>query len=169
MGDVNHEPTMEEILASIKKIIAEDGDAPVDAPDVHQNRVRSEPAPEPEPEPAPEPEEPVAEAEEEDVLELTDQLSAADDEQGVPSEPEAAEAIASDETVEASKAALAALSAIAANPIPKSGDALDTHPLEGLVREMLRPMLREWLDENLPSMVEEMVAREIARIAAGGK
>lgn len=36
--------------------------------------------------------------------------------------------------------------------------------LEGLVREMLRPMLREWIDANLPDMVEDMVAREIAKI-----
>lgn len=160
MGDVNHEPTMEEILASIKKIIAEDGDAPVAAPDARQNRVR----------PAPEPEETVPESEEEDVLELTDQVSATEEAKTEEeAEPEPAEPIASQETVEASKAALAALSAIAANPATDGAGSLDTHPLEGMVREMLRPMLKEWLDANLPSMVEEMVAREIARIAAGGK
>ena len=37
--------------------------------------------------------------------------------------------------------------------------------LEGLVREMLRPMLAEWLDSNLPEMVEGLVKDEIARIA----
>ena len=36
--------------------------------------------------------------------------------------------------------------------------------LESMVREMLRPMLREWLDANLPTMVEAMVAKEIDRI-----
>ena len=36
--------------------------------------------------------------------------------------------------------------------------------LEGLVREMLRPMLRDWLDAHLPALVEEMVQREIKRI-----
>ncbi|MCW2393206.1 cell pole-organizing protein PopZ [Sphingobium sp. B1D7B] len=42
----------------------------------------------------------------------------------------------------------------------------DSQPntVEGLVREMLRPMLKEWLDENLPGMVETMVKREIDRI-----
>ena len=39
MGDVNHEPTMEEILASIKKIIAEDGEAPIAAPDARSQRT----------------------------------------------------------------------------------------------------------------------------------
>ena len=37
--------------------------------------------------------------------------------------------------------------------------------LEGLVRDMLRPMLKEWLDAHLPDMVETMVSREIARIS----
>lgn len=36
--------------------------------------------------------------------------------------------------------------------------------LEGLVRDMLRPMLAEWLEKNLPPMVEKMVGAEIARI-----
>ena len=37
--------------------------------------------------------------------------------------------------------------------------------LEGLTREMLRPMLAQWLDANLPDMVERLVKAEIARIA----
>jgi len=37
--------------------------------------------------------------------------------------------------------------------------------LEGLVREMLRPMLREWLDANLPAIVEAQVEAELNRIA----
>ena len=161
MGDVNHEPTMEEILASIKKIIAEDGEAPVAAPDARSQRKRpvietSEP--------------PVAD----DVLELTDAVQAETPAEPVAEEPapthvdteKAKEAIASDETVRASQAALAALAAIA-KPTETTAAEDDGHPLEGLVREMLRPMLKEWIDENLPGLVEELVAREIARIAAG--
>jgi len=77
------EPTMEEILASIRRIISED-DAPAEtAP------VAAAPAPEPEPEPAPEPEPVVSSAlmdetpsmeephaSEEDVLELTEAYEA---------------------------------------------------------------------------------------------
>ena len=37
--------------------------------------------------------------------------------------------------------------------------------LEGLTREMLRPMLAEWLDANLPGIVEKLVRAEIAKIA----
>ncbi len=40
--------------------------------------------------------------------------------------------------------------------------------LEGLVREMLKPMLKDWLDDNLPNLVESMVEREIARITKKG-
>jgi len=36
--------------------------------------------------------------------------------------------------------------------------------LEDIVKEMLRPMLKEWLDRNLPSMVERYVEREIVRL-----
>lgn len=37
--------------------------------------------------------------------------------------------------------------------------------LEGMVREMLRPMMAQWLDAHLPEIVERMVKAEIARIA----
>ncbi len=37
--------------------------------------------------------------------------------------------------------------------------------LEALVRELLRPALTEWLDRNLPAIVERLVAAEVARIA----
>ncbi|WP_322098862.1 PopZ family protein [Microvirga roseola] len=39
--------------------------------------------------------------------------------------------------------------------------------LEDLMRDMLRPMLKEWLDENLPSIVERLVRAEIERAARG--
>lgn len=59
-------------------------------------------------------------------------------------------------------AALAMMSEPSAPPqIVRSGET----SLEGMVREMLRPMLAEWLDTNLPEMVETMVRDEISRIA----
>lgn len=59
-------------------------------------------------------------------------------------------------------AALAMLAQPGAKPqIVRSGET----SLEGLTRELMRPMLAEWLDKNLPSMVETMVQAEIARIA----
>ena len=37
-----------------------------------------------------------------------------------------------------------------------------------IAEEMIRPMLQEWLDNNLPTLVEKLVREEIERIARGG-
>ena len=39
--------------------------------------------------------------------------------------------------------------------------------VEDLMKEMLRPMLKAWLDDNLPAMVERLVQAEIARVTRG--
>lgn len=39
--------------------------------------------------------------------------------------------------------------------------------LEDLVKEMLRPMLKSWLDDNLPAVVERLVRAEIERVSRG--
>jgi cell pole-organizing protein PopZ len=36
--------------------------------------------------------------------------------------------------------------------------------LEDIVRDMLRPLLQTWLDENLPGIVERLVREEITRV-----
>jgi cell pole-organizing protein PopZ len=41
--------------------------------------------------------------------------------------------------------------------------------LEDVVTEMLRPALKAWLDENLPPLVERLVQAEIERVARGGR
>lgn len=46
------------------------------------------------------------------------------------------------------------------NPGPSVGG----QTIEDLVKEMLRPMLKDWLDTNLPPMVERYVEREISRL-----
>lgn len=43
----------------------------------------------------------------------------------------------------------------------------NTRTLEDLVREMLRPLLKNWLDDNLPTIVERLVRAEIERVARG--
>jgi len=45
--------------------------------------------------------------------------------------------------------------------------AQNARTLEDLVSEMLRPMLREWLDDNLPTLVERIVQDEIQRVSRG--
>lgn len=42
----------------------------------------------------------------------------------------------------------------------------ETKTLEGLVADLLRPMLKEWLDANLPAIAERLVKQEIERISA---
>lgn len=41
--------------------------------------------------------------------------------------------------------------------------------MEDVVAEMLRPMLKEWLDDNLPPLVERLVQAEIERISRRGR
>jgi cell pole-organizing protein PopZ len=50
----------------------------------------------------------------------------------------------------------------AAEPGPALGTAGKT--IEEMVKDMLRPMLKEWLDRNLPPIVERYVEREIVRL-----
>lgn len=140
---------MEDILSSIKRIIAEEGEAAASRP----RRASRAPAPL---------------ADEDEILELSEPVPAEPEAPVAAESPQpasvvapAAEPILSATAAEATRGPLEQLSRLIVKPdIPGS----DT--LEGVVREMLRPMLREWLDANLPRMVEEMVQREIARITA---
>ncbi len=156
MGDVSNEPSMEEILSSIKRIIAEDSEASLSPP-----RNRRAAMVQPVADPLPEADEP---ADEEEVLELTETIApeVAVEEAPMPV-TQAKPALVSDKTAEASRSSLAALSALIVKPEVTGGDTL-----EGLVREMLKPMLAEWLESRLPDIVERMVAQEIRRITDRG-
>lgn len=153
MGDVSAEPSMEDILSSIKRIIAEDGEggqparprrAPRAATTMSVPRDESEAEPE--------------------VLELSDLAPVAEAEAELaplpPNEP-----IVSRDVLASSRGSLDALTRMIAKPeseeAPPAGDGKS---MEAFVADLLRPMLREWLDANLPEMVEAMVAKEISRI-----
>jgi uncharacterized protein len=43
----------------------------------------------------------------------------------------------------------------------------NSRTLDDLVREMLKPMLKAWLDDNLPNLVERLVRAEIERVSRG--
>lgn len=178
----SHEPSMEEILASIRRIIAEDGDgaaapaaADKAAPQSRQEDIleltdvvdesgsvvslsAQKAAPEPSP---PRPEPPVDLAPPRPLPPVA------------PSEPETApspdgaeDRLVSGTTAAASVAALSQLASAGQRPpiddLPL-GDIGQT--LEGLVRSMLKPMLKDWLDTNLPQLVERLVHEEIQRMA----
>jgi hypothetical protein len=130
------EPSMEDILASIKKVIAEEKELRSAAESV--DAAEGEPLP--------------GESEVgDDVLELDEPLAP---------EVDLGPPLVDEEIAGQSRHALEQLQTVAAS-IPAAPPA---NPLEEMVREMLRPMLKTWLDEHLPQMVEEHVKREITRI-----
>lgn len=163
---------MEEILSSIKRIIAEEGEEAVQAAVPRRGRTTRpiEDLPEEIAVPALDP---YAGSGIEEVLELTDEIvevsvpaakpspkttpapvaQEADDAAAAPS------SILSVESEIAARQSLSALSSMLISPTEGADNTLD-----GLVRAMLRPLLKDWLDARLPSLVEEMVAKEIARI-----
>jgi cell pole-organizing protein PopZ len=135
MQSAGREPSMEDILASIKKVIAEEKEL----------RTSAAPADEDEDDPLPE------DASNEDVLEL-DQPLAPPMDLGPP--------LVDEQAAGKSREALEQLQTVAATvPPPPAGN-----PLEEIIRGMLRPMLKQWLDEHLPQMVDEHVKRESSRI-----
>lgn len=187
------EPTMEEILSSIRRIISDD-DQPAEAPVAAKATA---PAPKtPAPEPGPDPIDDLeiaaeAEAEpetvEEDVLELTqvvnedgtvsdiDEIAEPEpepepEEELVMEAPEPMEDLAPLSPSEPIMGDMAAnLAAAALNQLvvemPKYIGIGQGLTLEEITRELLRPMLKQWLDAHLPSTVERLVQEEIARVS----
>jgi len=51
--------------------------------------------------------------------------------------------------------------------LARTAQARSGRTVEELVSELLRPMLKAWLDENLPEMVERLVRAEIERVSRG--
>lgn len=176
MGDMSKEPSMEEILSSIKRIIAEEGEEAVQA---GPRRGRADAAPKATIEPgiaaAPGGFVPLVTPAADEVLELTDEVEVEDAMPGAKTTPAKdattasttsadttdADSILSVESEVAARHSLSALSSMLVTP-----NAGGDNTLDGLVRSMLKPMLKEWLDARLPALVEDMVAKEIARITA---
>jgi len=158
-----YEPSMEEILASIRNIIAADPAkaAPVKPP-------QFDPAPMPQivysrdaDAPRSEPSEPLQRPE------ANAPTVVWHGPQALEAEP-AAESESVDEppllSPEADEAVALSFGALSADLEVRSAELADS-----MVREMLRPMLKQWLDENLPSIVERLVRAEIERVARGRK
>ncbi|BDW99862.1 DUF2497 domain-containing protein [Maricaulis maris] len=186
-----NEPSMEEILSSIRRIINEDDDdapaeaeaAPVDDGPKSQDDVDALF------------DEPMADVDAggDDVLELTERVDASDegteplavdddlmivdredeiDDEPFMADPEPEPEIdfdaLADEAADgimsepAAAAAMGSFHTLAEN-IRISDE--EGRTLEGVVRALLRPMLKEWLDSNLPSIVDEKVQAEIDRVA----
>lgn len=173
MGVVANEPSMEDILSSIKRIIADGSDGP-QVPRASRRRAAVER----------EEESASADGISDDVdaddelqesghaiLELTDMVEEPTDmtataaparksaAKTAPQTDAPADQILSDSSAQAARESLNQLSSLLVRP--QEGEA---NTLEAMVREMLRPMLKDWLEAKLPELVEGMVKKEIDRI-----
>jgi len=181
-----HEPSMEEILASIRRIIAEDNEAPA-ATDEKAEKVE---APTKLADPA------QVDLPNDDVLELTDVVEeeeevapgpvsapapaaptiAAIEEPSftLPPEPPLlhVEPTAAEEArLLSSATAAASVSALSQLVVRGQRDRSTEMPtgnlgrsLEDMVLELMRPLLKGWLDEHLPPLVERIVRDEVERL-----
>ena len=159
---------MEDILASIRRILSED--EPPAAP----------PAPDPEPESGTPPKE-----DKKNVLILDPSMMVeepqptpapveptmspdAPPEPAYPHQPAAAAAPAAGSGLVAPEAAAAAASSVGHLVRALTERSTQVHQggptLEDLVRDEIRPILKQWLDAHLPPIVERMVRVEIERV-----
>jgi cell pole-organizing protein PopZ len=162
-----HEPSMEEILASIRTIITDDRDPAKLAARMAEATGGTPPAPvivysndaPPASQAEPEPLRAAEAADDEAALVALRQPERSDSNPSEEPKPMLDETLTS---LEASRAVTAAFEALSATVAARTAEIA-----EGMVREMLRPMLKAWLDENLPETVERLVRAEIERLARG--
>jgi cell pole-organizing protein PopZ len=154
------DPSMDEILASIRRILAEDDSVVTHSPNSADEAAN-------------------------DVLDLTEALN---DDGSVrhiapikmvppeapmpppplpdgriePVAPRPEDALATQRLVSdgASEAVAASFARLSGLPRREGAE----QPLDELVRETLRPLLQAWLDEHLPDLVERLVRAEIVRM-----
>ena len=173
--------SMDDILASIRRILNED-EAAAEAADVAppaQPEPESEPEPEPEPEAFAAPPPPIAPApviappprarSGPEPVELTSDMLVTppnlppaapsrmglgmDDASGLIAPAAAAAAAASMGSL------MRAVSSERGSPVYRGGPSI-----EDVVREEIRPILKDWLDTHLPPLVERLVRAEIEKV-----
>lgn len=193
-ADKAHEPSMEEILASIRRIIADDQAAkpsepePDEADDILDLAEAAEPVPPPPVSLVPPPEPPAPKPVPLELEEISFEDLAIEDE--MPPEPEPEPVAAAPEPAfvpeppprverapEPPRPEPAADRLISPATDATVGHAFNllahtvltnnARTLEDIVQDMLRPMLKSWLDDNLPVVVERLVRAEIERVSRG--
>ena len=174
--DKAQEPSMEEILASIRRIIADDqapkaaeaeptfqtpqpeNDDILDLAEVATPVRKPQPVPEPDP----------FDSLDVDFDDVDVAFAAVEPEPAPSKAPERLQAAIEQQAVErlVSKSTDESVGQ-AFNLLATTVLSNNARTLEDLVAEMLRPMLKSWLDDNLPVMVERLVRAEIERVARG--
>lgn len=159
LQETQAEPSMEEILASIRRIISEDEAQPSADPVLELSTPATE----------------EHEAAVDDDLLVFDQ-------QPEPPAPVAAapvmQAAPAPRAAAPAPATKAMVDTIMSDPVVTQAATSFTRlagtlriaetqgqTVEGVVRELLQPMLREWLEQNLPAIVESKVEAELDRIS----
>ena len=189
-NETEEEPSIEEILDSIRQIISDDDEEPgaeesvaEEAAPIEEPEETSEPEPEPEPE--------------EEVIELTDKIDEPETEpepEAEPEpepEPEPEEEITPDDVEDVMVDMRDSdpedepdfgvpavdegeiLTGVTESAAMQGFDKLVKQTkvefagitLEEIVRTELKPLLKEWLDDNLPSMIERLVEEELRRVS----
>jgi cell pole-organizing protein PopZ len=169
------EPSMEEILASIRQIINQN-DQPADAgtaqpadtaPEETEvleltNILEDTPAPAPEPVTPPEP---VVSAPEPSMEDFAAVIAPTPAPPPAPAAP-LGDGLISGQTAVAAAGALGALAnTLAREKMEHSlpmGNGMRT--LESMVVEAMKPLLKEWLDQNLAGIVERIVQAEVEKL-----
>jgi cell pole-organizing protein PopZ len=131
------EPSIEEILDSIKQVIAREDRSAGLRSAVAASRSD--------------------EARDDDVLDLSQAGFAAADPAGPPP-------LLTEDASRSMRGSLDALAGVVGTGPRPEPQANEASTLEALLHDLLRPALSDWLDRNLPAIVERMVAAEIARI-----
>ena len=183
-ADKAHEPSMEEILASIRRIIADDQAAkpaeiaPVPEPEpddvldlaeVAEPVIRPRAVAPPEPPPAPL---------DFDAIDFEDEAFAEPEPEPEPPpaqpspQPQPQPVFQAPPRPEPEVETLVSAATDASvngafNLLAHTVLTQNARTLEDLVKDMLRPMLKSWLDDNLPAVVERLVRAEIERVSRG--
>jgi cell pole-organizing protein PopZ len=143
------DPSMEDILASIRRILSED-----EAPAAVGKEGPASP--------------PAQEKDSDGVLVLDPAMMVPEPEQPAPPPAMPASVPATPQLVAPAAAAAAASSVSSLVRTLTAERNMQVHSggptIEDLVREELRPLLKTWLDENLPPLVERLVRVEIERV-----
>lgn len=173
MAEQQQDQSMEEILQSIKRIIAEEGEAVPAGSDVLElTEMVAAPAGQEVSTPTAEPQVGTMSLDEIIAAPVAPEPPAAAPQAPPQPEPKpmpSDESLVSKDALSKSAAALDSLKHVpqpeTPAPPPSGVGFRSGTTIEALVLEGLKPMLKEWLDANLPGMVERLVEKEIKRLS----